>query len=63
MTGHIVERPLTDGSLPSIPARHGLAIFPLDPWEVGMPLDLLMILILAILALMSFAYIAGLEKI
>jgi hypothetical protein len=30
---------------------------------VGMPLDLLMILILAILAVVSFAYIAGLERI
>jgi hypothetical protein len=30
---------------------------------VGMPLDLLMILILAILTALSFAYIAGLEHI
>jgi hypothetical protein len=32
-------------------------------WEVGMPLDLLMILILAILAALSLAYISGLERI
>lgn len=33
------------------------------PAEVGMPLDLLMVLILAAFAVISFAYIAGLEKI
>lgn len=36
---------------------------PSTRWEVSMPLDLLMVLILAAFAVMSFAYIAGLDKI